>query len=397
MKKKVAVLFGGRSSEHDISVISALQLMQNMDGTKYDIVPVYITREGVWYTGEKLRDMDALRNFNPGDVSHKKCFLPPVPEEAALCYWPEKKLLGGGGKSVISEIDVAIPVFHGMNGEDGTVQGLLELANIPYASSGVLGCAVGMDKIAMKYLLRGLGLPVLPAVHAERADLDDFAALAARVEAELKYPVYVKPANLGSSIGIGKAVDRESLRPALEVAANYDRRILIEQGVEDLAEVNCAVLGFGGECEASLLEMPARWDEFLTFDEKYLRGAKNGESQGMKSLERKIPAPIPDDMADRIRGMSRAAFRAMDLKGVVRIDYVLDQSTDAVYINEVNAIPGSLAFYLWEPSGLSYPKLIDRMIELAERAHAEKNKNVFSYDSLVLQRIDLKGSKGLKG
>lgn len=396
-KKKIAVLFGGRSSEHDISVITALQMMDNMDATRYDIIPVYISRDGVWFTGAALRDMDTIRNFDPSDARFSKCFLPPVPEDAALCYWPEKKLLGGGGKHVISEIDVAIPVFHGMNGEDGTIQGLLELANIPYASSGVLGCAVGMDKIAMKYLFKGLGLTVLPGLHVERADLHTMDAVIDKVEAALSYPVYVKPANLGSSIGISKATNRESLAEALEIAASYDRRLLVEQGLENMIEINCSVMGIGSECMPSLLEMPMHWEEFLTFDEKYLRGLKSGRGQGMKSVERQLPAPISDELTKKIQDISLAAFRAMDLRGVVRIDYIVDKATETVYINEVNAIPGSMAFYLWEPSGLPYQGLIDSIIDYAERAHAEKNKNTFSYDSLVLQNVDLKGSKGAKG
>lgn len=395
-KKKVAVLFGGRNSEHDISVITAIQLMGNMDPMQYDVVPIYIDREGVWYTGE-FKDIEAVKSFSPDDARYSRCFLPPVPTEAALCYWPEKKLLGGGGKNVISEIDVAIPVFHGMNGEDGTIQGLLELANIPYTSASVLGCAISMDKYVMKLLFRGMGLRVLPGILVERAELQSMDAVAARVEEALRYPVFVKPANLGSSIGISRVKDRGDLMEALEIAASYDRRILVEQGMTEMVEINCSVLGMGHECIPSLLEMPMHWEEFLTFDEKYLRGLKSGRGQGMKSLERQLPAPISDEMTTEIQDISMQVFRAMDLKGVVRIDYIVDKRSEEVYINEVNSIPGSMAFYLWEPSGMTYPKLIEAMILYAEQAHAERNKNVFTFDSQVLEKVDLKGSKGAKG
>ena len=279
-----------------------------------------------------------------------------------------------------------------MNGEDGTLQGMLELFNVPYTSAGVMGSSVGMDKIAMKQLYRGCGLPVLPGIWFSRAEWGERRSdLLTEAEKTLSYPLFVKPANLGSSIGISRADDREELEDAIDTACAYDRRILIEQGVREPREVNCSVLGYGAGAKASVLEMPVTQKELLDFSEKYLRGAKGG-AKGMQSLARRIPAPIPDEMTDQIKALSLEVFRVMDLKGVVRIDFILDKD-DNVFINEANVIPGSLAFYLWEAAGVPFEKLLNTMIEDAFQAHADKNGSVFSYDSSILAGI-LRGSKG---
>ncbi|MEA5067017.1 MAG: D-alanine--D-alanine ligase, partial [Eubacteriales bacterium] len=207
----------------------------------------------------------------------------------------------------------------------------------------------------------------------------------ARLERALPYPVYVKPANLGSSIGISRADDRAGLAQALDVAAAFDRRLLVEKGVADLKEVNCSVMGYAGNVRASVTEMPVRWDEFLTFDEKYMRSAKGG-SKGMQSLSRQVPAPISDELTARIQALSVDIFKALDCKGVVRIDFILDGADGALYVEEINTIPGSLAFYLWEASGVSFQNMIDKMVECALKAHADKRQSVFSYKSDILNR-----------
>lgn len=408
MSLKVAVIYGSRTCEHDVSIVSALQAMDNLDKNEYEVVPVYIARDGQWYTGRLLRNITFYSAFKPELVTHVapvmsgdgKLTLMPVTSIAPHGFKGMMKVLMSNmnlGEDTVEKCDVVLPVMHGMNGEDGTLQGLLELFNVPYTSTGVLGSALGMDKIAMKQFFRGCGLPVVDGMWFARTEWNkNRDAVLERVEGSCPYPVYVKPANLGSSIGISRATDRASLIKAIETAVEYDRRILVERGIEKPVEINCSALRVNGEVRASLCEMPASWEEFLTFDDKYLRGSKSGKGQGMESLSRKVPAPISDELTNRIQHMTTEVYNAMDCKGVVRIDYMLDG--DKLYINEINIIPGSLAFYLWEPLGISFKQMLDCMIEDAFTAYAEKNRSVFSYDSSILRSVQggLKGAKGGK-
>lgn len=408
MSLKVAVIYGSRTCEHDVSIVSALQAMDNLDKNEYEIVPVYIARDGQWYTGRLLRNITFYSAFKPELVTH---VAPVMSEDGKLTLMPVTSIAPHGfkgmvkvlmsnmnlGEDTVEKCDVVLPVMHGMNGEDGTLQGLLELFNVPYTSTGVLGSALGMDKIAMKQFFRGCGLPVVDGMWFARSEWNkNHEEVLNRVESSCPYPVYVKPANLGSSIGISRATDRQSLIKAIETAVEYDRRILVERGIEKPVEINCSALRIKGEVRASLCEMPASWEEFLTFDDKYLRGSKSGKGQGMESLARKVPAPISDELTQRIQQMTTQVYNAMDCKGVVRIDYMLDG--DELYINEINVIPGSLAFYLWEPLGISFKEMLDCMIEDAFTAYAEKNRSVFSYDSSILRSVQggLKGAKGGK-
>ena len=408
MSLKVAVIYGSRTCEHDVSIVSALQAMDNLDKNEYEIVPVYIARDGQWYTGRLLRNITFYSAFKPELVTH---VAPVMSEDGKLTLMPVTSIAPHGfkgmvkvlmsnmnlGEDTVEKCDVVLPVMHGMNGEDGTLQGLLELFNVPYTSTGVLGSALGMDKIAMKQFFRGCGLPVVDGMWFARSEWNkNHEEVLNRVESSCPYPVYVKPANLGSSIGISRATDRQSLIKAIETAVEYDRRILVERGIEKPVEINCSALRIKGEVRASLCEMPASWEEFLTFDDKYLRGSKSGKGQGMESLARKVPAPISDELTQRIQQMTTQVYNAMDCKGVVRIDYMLDG--DELYINEINIIPGSLAFYLWEPLGISFKEMLDCMIEDAFTAYADKNRSVFSYDSSILRSVQggLKGAKGGK-
>jgi len=380
----LAVMFGGKSCEHDVSVVTGLQAVENADQSKYHVIPVYITRDGVWYTGEKLKDVKFIQAFDPAKA--ERIYIEPVPG-GMLRY------IDGGGlfsKKSAVKIDAAILAFHGMNGEDGTVQGLLELAGIPYSSSGVLGSAVGMDKIAMRLCFKGMGLPVLPFQFYDRRYWSDNRESAAdEIEKVLRYPLFVKPSNLGSSIGISRAENRQALMQAMDVAFHYDRRVIVENGVSDIMEVNCSVLGWGSSVEASVCEQPVTWETFLTFDEKYLRGKG---TKGMKSLSRIVPAPIPEDLTHRIQEMSKQVFMALDCKGTVRIDYIIDKGENLLYINEINTIPGSLAFYLWEESGVKFPALIDRLVALAKQAMNDRLGNDYAYNSDILSKFKSGGS-----
>ena len=400
MKKQVGVIFGSRSCEREVSIISAVQLMRHADQEKYDIIPVYIDESGNWYTGDALRDIGSFKPFNPDKKGITKVF-PDLSSGsgALLTHARGTGLFSKDRIEIAARIDVYIIVMHGLHGEDGTIQGLLELANVPYTSTGVAGSALGMDKIMMKQFFRGADLPVLPGIGVTRTRyLSEPKSVFEEVEKELGYPVFVKPANLGSSIGVSRADDRESLEDSLELAFEYDRRVLIEAGLDKPIELNCSVLGYDEEIEASPIEMPINQDEFLDFKDKYLA---SGGSKGMASLHRVLPAPIEDELRDEIQEMSRKIFRMLDCKGVVRIDYMFDKNAGKLYITEINTIPGSLAFYLWENAGVAYTRLIDRMVGYAEKAHGDKNRANYAYTSDILKGVSFgtksaKGSKGAK-
>lgn len=399
-KMNIAVIFGSRSCEHDVSIISALQLIEAAKTAGFFVTPIYISREGLWYTGEPLTRIETFRDFNPMAKDITRVNLDVSANAGDLWAWPPQRAgLFAKVPAPIAHIDCAIPVLHGLHGEDGTVQGLLEMANIPYASSGVLGSSVGMDKIAMKQMLRGAGYPVLDFVWFTRDQLKtQRGQIIERIEKEIKYPVFVKPAALGSSIGVSRAANREELQAAIDLAASYDRRILVEVGVTHPVEINCAALGYGEDVRASVCEMPvpSAGDSFLNFFEKYLRnaGTKGESSRGMKSLSRVVPAPVGDELTERIQQLTREIFTLLDCRGTVRIDFILDEH-DVLYVNEPNTIPGSLAFYLWKECGVSFPELVEKMVEDALRAHADKNQNVYAYDSTILQKVAA-GTKGSK-
>ena len=398
MKKQIGVIFGSRSCEREVAIISAVQLMRHADSEKYDVIPVYIDENGSWYTGEKLKDINAYRPFRAEQGGITKVFPDLTAGSGALLKVSKGTGLFSREKvEIVARIDAYIIVMHGLNGEDGTLQGLLELAKVPYTSTGVAGSAIGMDKIMMKQFFRGAGLPVLPALWFSRSAFErDRDAVLKQVEKELGFPVFVKPANLGSSIGVSRADDSASLADSLELAFEYDRRVLVEQGLDKPIELNCSVLGYDDETEASPIEMPLGNGELLDFSDKYLA---SGGSKGMASLHRVLPAPIEDSLRDEIQKMSCEIFRMLDCKGVVRIDYMFDRKTEKIYITEINTIPGSLAFYLWENAGLSYSRLIDRMVGYAEKAFEDKNSANFAYTSDILKGVSFgtKGTKGAKG
>ena len=399
-KMNIAVFFGSRSCEHDVSIVSALQCIEATKAAGFNVTPVYISRDGLWYTGEPLENIETFREFNPMTKGITRVTLDVTANAGDLWAWPPQRAgLFAKVPAPLCHIDCVIPVFHGWHGEDGTIQGLLEMANIPYASSGVLGSAIGMDKIAMKQILRGAGFPVLDFVWFTREQLKkERQAVIERVEKEIKYPAFIKPAALGSSIGVSRAKNRDELERALDVAASYDRRILVEVGVTRPVEINCAALGYGEDVRASVCEMPvpSSNDTFLDFWQKYLRNAstKGEDSRGMKSLSRVVPAPIGEELTKRIQTMTCDIFKLLDCRGTVRVDFILDQN-DMLFVNEPNTIPGSLAFYLWKACGLDFPKLIEKMVEDALRAHADKNSSVFAYDSSILKKVAA-GTKGSK-
>ncbi len=394
-KMQLGVIYGSRSCEHDVSIISAVQLMRAADKQLYDVVPLYISKKGEWFTGEPLLDMRTYVPFDENRAGLRRVSLDITPGSGAvLAYERGKGLFGKEQRVTVARLDCVIPVFHGMHGEDGTIQGLLELCNIPYASSGVGASAIGMDKVYMKDFFRGCGFPVLPSTWCLRAEWEkDDNAVIEKIEKELGYPVYVKPALLGSSIGVSRADDRDGLREALALAFDYDRKVLVEKGLNKPIELNCSVLGYNGSASASEIEMPITGGDILSFVDKYMG---DNASKGMASLKRILPAPIEPELYKHIQKLSVDIFNALDCKGVVRIDYMYDANTEGLYITEINTIPGSLAFYLWEPCGVPYSELINRLVKCALEAQKEKDNNSYAFMSDILNGVSLGGKTGGK-
>lgn len=390
-KTIVGVVFGGRSVEHDVSIVTANQIMRAFDPERYEVVPIYISRDGRWLTGSPLLD---LKNYQDEIISHSgvdDVILSPGTQHHGLIINP---LAGRFSKSEIKRLDVLFPAVHGTHGEDGTLQGLFELADIPYVGCGVMASAVANNKITTKTILQQHGVPVVESVNFTRTQWQkDSVTIIDQINTTLTYPVFVKPATTGSSIGIARAQDTDTLRNAIEVAIHFDSRILVESAVTDGMEINCAVLGNAqGEIQASVLEQPISWDNFLTYEEKYLRG-----SEGMKSAERIIPAPLSAALTQHIQDIAVRAFRAIEGNGTARIDFLLKPETEQVYLNEFNTLPGSLAFYLWEAGGLPMPQLVDKLIQLAREAHADKRRNTYDYRTELLNLASIRGVKGAKG
>lgn len=389
-KLNLAVIFGSKSPEHEVSVITGLQILENADKEKYNLIPIYIDKTGKWFSGQALLDINNFKNvatlhkkiteqyINPGSNSQ----LIPI---SALSF--AKKRI---------KIDVAFPAIHGSFGEDGTLQGLLEMANIPYVGAGVTSSGIGMDKILQKDALKSNGIPVVNYVWFTRNEwIDDRNLVIKKVENSLKYPVFIKPANLGSSIGINKAKNRDDLTSAIELAVTFDRRIIVEQGLEDIIEINCSVLGFD-TVVASVCEQPVSTGEVLSYEDKYMRGSKNStQKKGMASLSRIIPAPISEKLTKEIQETAKKVFKTLDAAGVARIDFLLNPKTGKFFVCEINTLPGSISFYLWEKSGYPFPKLIDKLVELALERFSDRKKNNYSFNSNLLENFG-SGSKGTK-
>ena len=388
MNPTVGIFFGGRTVEHEVSVISAMQAIAAIDPAKYNVVPVYIAKSGDWYTGSLLTNIDNFKDLNGLIKQCDRCALVRGETGALLVRVPPSRF----GRNVLGAIDIAFPIMHGTGGEDGTLQGYFEMIGIPYVGCHVLGSAVGMDKVFAKSVLKDEGLPVLDHVWFYTAEIQaETERVIAEIEKKFPYPLIVKPANLGSSVGISSADNRSELEEALELAATFSLKIMIEPKVVNIKEVNCSVLGDYSRCEASVCEEPVRTDAILSYKDKYMSGGK--ASKGMSSLQRKIPAEISPEMNDKIRSLAKKAFLAMDCAGVVRIDFIVDTGTNAVYINELNTIPGSLSFYLWDPVGVNYTDLTTRLIELALKRHRERASLTFSFDTNILAMRSKAGSK----
>ena len=397
MKIKLGVFFGGKSVEHEIAIITANQAITSLNKEKYEIIPIYISKNGKMYTGEKLLDLKEYRDL---DKLIKSC-------EEVVCVndGNKAKVLRVNSKifskNVLNTIEVAFPIMHGTNGEDGSIQGFLEILGVPYIGPDVLASSIGMDKIMMRRLLKEQNIPSLDYVAFYSLDyIKDEEKYIKEIEEKLTYPVIVKAGNLGSSVGIKKAKDREGLAEAIEFAMEFSDRVMVENAIVKLKEINCSVMGDMIEALPSTCEEPIGSDEILSYTDKYVGNNKTkggSKSQGMATLQRKVPADISEEMTKKIQDIAVKTFKILGCNGVSRIDFMIDLENNNVYVNEINTIPGALSYYLWEATGKTFEKELDELVELAFKRNRERQNRTYSYDQNILALGNgVKGAKGAK-
>lgn len=379
-KLRVGLFFGGRSVEHEVSVISALQAYENIDKDKYEVLPVYIDKSGHFFTGHKFLDIKNYKDVQSLLYSSTQIVLANKGGQGGF--------LKQGFLKKFEPIDVAFPLFHGSFGEDGCIQGVFEIYGIPYVGLDVTGSAMAMDKVMSKALFKELGFNVGKYSWFTRRDyIKDSKAVLKQIQKDLKFPVFVKPGTGGSSIGAGRAKDEDSLQFAIEVASAYSERIIIEEAFDEgIIEVNCSALGYK-DIKASVCEQPVKSEDLLSFSDKYMKGGKNKSAGGMETLSRIIPAPISKNLTVKIQEATIKIFKALEGCGVARTDFFVDPKSEKFWVNEVNSPPGSLAFYLWEKSGIPYKKLLDQLIDMALERNEEKKKTTYVFESGLLEMM----------
>lgn len=391
MKIKVGVIFGGPTVEHEVSIISAVQAMESMNSEKYDIIPIYVTKDRTWYSSKMLMDIDIYKDFDTLKRYAKKVDL--VNRDGGFYLQSTK-----GFKKIITDIDIIFPIVHGNGVEDGTLQGYLETIGVPYVGSGVMGSSLGQDKVIMKQVMSSCGFPVVPYTWFFDCEYLNEKDEILKMIKKIGYPVIVKPATLGSSVGITVVKEEIDIDKAIMEAMKYDQKIVVEKVIENLVEVNASVLGNYEYQQVSCLEEVTSSNDFLTYKDKYIGGGKGTKSKGMASAKRIIPARIGDKKTKEIQELSIEVFKCLNLSGVCRIDYLIDKVNDKVYVNEPNTIPGSLAFYLWEQTGKKYSELLDELITISIKAYKDRNKKVRTFETNILNNFSgVKGAKGLKG
>ena len=391
MEKNLIVAFGGASPEHEVSVLTAMQAISALENSTYKILPLYIAKNGTWLTGDYLLD---LKHYED---------LDKLIQQAAPCHFTHNEL----GQTVLSEVKTGffakneehivhavLTAFHGSAGENGSFQGVCETYNIPYTGSGVMGSAVGMDKVTAKALCKSAGVPVVEGVDFFETEwVDEQDSILDKIE-QLNYPVIVKPVHLGSSIGVKVCSDKETLIEAVEIAFRFDEHLLVEKAISPLTEINCSVMGSAQNCRASVCERPMGTEELLSFKDKYMR---DDAAKGMASADRVIPADIPDTLASSIQETSKKVFRLFNCSGLARLDFLVESNSEKFYFNEINTIPGSFSFYLWKESGIEFDHLLQELIKIAVSTHQKKNGRVLTYETNLLSQKAVKGMKGLKG
>lgn len=392
MKTRVAMMFGGKSVEHEVSVISGIQAYMSMDTDKYDVIPVYMTKNNEMYIGDSIGDIESYKNIDELLKKSQRVIMINEDGRVKLVQYPVKKL----GKNVEVGIDVAFPVVHGTNVEDGGFQGYLKTMGIPFVGCDVTASAIGMDKYITKLVLKESNVPVLDARLYTLSDYADMESMMNDIENVFGYPVIVKPVNLGSSVGISVAKSRVELANSVDDAFRYATKVLVEHAITNLREINCSVLGDENDAIASECEEPLHTKDILSYEDKYVSNAKGSGSKGMASVSRRIPAELTPEKREEVRELAVRSFKALGCNGVSRIDFMIDADTDKLYFNEINTIPGSLAFYLWEPVGVPYKELLDRMIQLALKRERTEESLTFTFDTNILNQASFGGSKGSK-
>ena len=400
-KIRAGVFFGGPSVEHEVSVITAMQAIQAMDPQRYEVIPVYTTKNGELYTGAHLAQLESYRNIPEALKQAQKVVLQKEGKDVVLMLAKQKRF----GSSIVTALDVALPIYHGTGGEDGVMQAHFERLGLPYTGPDVTSSAIGMDKWASKAMFKLHGVPCVEGVKVTQSQyFTDPEAAAQTIEKAVGYPAIIKPYNLGSSVGIHKCRDRASLLEGLEDAFLYSQAVLAERAVQNLREINCAVLGDAEEARASVCEEPLNATDILTYADKYQSGGKSGktgaktggDSKGMQSLARVVPADLSPEMTEKVQQLAMDAFRAIGACGCSRIDFLLDNQTGELFANEINTIPGSLAFYLWEKSGLTFTQLMDEMIRLALKRQRQQSLLHRSFETNLLQHAQIGGAKAGK-
>lgn len=389
----IVVAFGGMSPEHEVSVLTAMQAISSLKDSDFRLQPLYITKSGRWLTGDLLLDLENYQD------------LKKLEEDAIECTFSHDDL----GKPILLETEsrgflskpkkypiyAVIPAFHGSEGENGAFQGTCELFNIPFGGSGVFASSLGMDKVKAKELCMAHDIPVTDGVSFNEEEWKNTQDQILDTITELGFPVITKPVSLGSSIGVAKATDRELLIDSIETAFRYDHELVVEEAVTPLMEINCSVLGYEDDLQISVCERPLGQDETLSFKDKYQSEGQGGK--GMASADRVIPADIPDELTTKIQELSRTIFKTFRASGVARLDFLVNTDTHDVYFNEINTIPGSFSFYLWEESGMNMTELMLELIDIAVKKHRMKIGRIRSYETNLLSEKAVKGIKGLKG
>lgn len=394
MKIKIGVIFGGKTVEHEISIITANQAITSLNKEKYEIVPIYISKNGKMYTGEQLLELKNFKNLDNLIQQCEEIVLVNNGTKANLVRVKNKKF----SNNIINTIDLAFPIMHGTNGEDGAIQGFLEILGIPYVGPDVLSSSIGMDKIMMRRILKEQNIQSLDYVAFYSLNyINDEEKYINEIETKIGYPVIVKPGNLGSSIGIKKAKNREALIEAIEFSMEFSDRIMVEKAIENLKEINCSVVGDMINATASICEEPIGSDEILSYTDKYVGKSKTkggAKNQGMATLQRKVPAEISEETAKTIQEIAVKTFKILGCNGVSRIDFMIDLDDNNIYVNEINTIPGALSYYLWEATGKTFEQELEELIGLAFKRDRERQSRTYSYEQNILALGN--GSKGIK-
>ena len=391
MTKNLVIAFGGVSPEHEVSVLTAMQAIAALNDSEFNLVPLYISKSGRWYSGNTLLELENFKDLKDLEANAIPCHF-TLNELGQAVLSEEKTGIFSKKRDIL--IYSVLTAFHGASGENGSFQGICETYNIPYTGSGVMGSSVGMDKVTAKKLCEADRIAVVEGIdfyEDEWVESEDHYINEAE---NIGYPLIVKPVHLGSSIGVAQAKNRDELKTAIETAFRYDAHLLVEKAVSPLLEINCSVLGTPESNRASVCERPLGKEELLSFSDKYLR---DDAAKGMASADRVIPADIKPELAKSIQETSRTIFRLFNCSGLARFDFLVNRDTERFYFNEINTIPGSFSFYLWKESGLSFPELIRKLIEISLKQHKQKKGRILSYETNLLSKKAVSGIKGLKG